>query len=332
VAAYTWNGRNQLVSRGSTSFEYDSYGRRILNAAGNSLLYEGSNSGQELSGTTPIANRILGGTDEMFSRTDPTGAHSPITDALGTVLALTNSTGNMTTEYGYDPFGSSTLSGDTSTNVFQYTGRENDGNGLYFYRARYYSPTFGRFISEDPIGFAGGINVYAYVGNRPTGWIDPSGLRPGDKYPSNRCAGWHAVRDINQTSKQLNREFGGWTYRSPDGTYSYTAPVEGGPDGVDPHDFNPIPAGSNYAADYHTHAAYDPAMNPGNPSPGAPGYNWHDDGNEVFSPGDKQGNDRMGLPGFLGTPQGTTEMYIPSPDNPGGGAVIVIAGRNCGCN
>ncbi len=55
------------------------------------------------------------------------------------------------------------------------TGRENDSTGLYFYRARYYSPTLQRFISEDPIGFDGGINLYTYAGNQPTGRVDPSG-------------------------------------------------------------------------------------------------------------------------------------------------------------
>jgi RHS repeat-associated protein len=52
------------------------------------------------------------------------------------------------------------------------------------------------YNSEDPIGF-GGIKVYVYVGDGPTNWDDPFGLRPGDKYPSERCAGWHAIRDIN---------------------------------------------------------------------------------------------------------------------------------------
>jgi RHS repeat-associated protein len=176
VAAYTWNGRNQLISRGSTSFEYDTFGRRILNAAGNNLLYEGWNAGQELSGTTPIANRVLGGIDEFFNRTDSTGPYSPITDALGSALALTNSSGNITAQYGYDAFGNTTLSGGTSTNVFQYTGRENDGTGLYSYRARYYSPTFGRFISEDPIGLRGGFNFYRYANDSPANYTDPYGL------------------------------------------------------------------------------------------------------------------------------------------------------------
>ena len=65
------------------------------------------------------------------------------------------------------------------TNPFQYTARESDTEtGLYYYRARYYDPTNGRFVSEDPIGFAGGANFYAYVGDSPTSLIDPSGLCP----------------------------------------------------------------------------------------------------------------------------------------------------------
>jgi RHS repeat-associated protein len=141
-------------------------------------VYEGWNAAQQLSGSTPVENRILGGIDEFFSRADSTGSYSPITDALGSVLALTDSSGNITTQYGYDPFGNAAGGGASSTNVFQYTGRENDSDGLYFYRARYYSPTFGRFISEDPAGLAFGPNLYQYTHDSPTTFTDPLGLWP----------------------------------------------------------------------------------------------------------------------------------------------------------
>ena len=58
----------------------------------------------------------------------------------------------------------------------QYTGRENDGTGLYYYRARYYSPELARFISEDPIGVAGGLNLFSYVDGDPIAGTDPFGL------------------------------------------------------------------------------------------------------------------------------------------------------------
>lgn len=127
-------------------------------------------------------------------------------------------------------------------------------------------------------------------------------------------------------------------YQNPDGTYSYTAPVGGGPAGVSNNNFNPIPPGGTVAGDYHTHGAYDPTYNgPGNPAPGAPGYNWRNDGNEVFSPQDEASNDVEPIynvpgTGYLGTPQGTTEQYIPNPGHPLGGTVTVLSGRNCGCH
>jgi RHS repeat-associated protein len=91
--------------------------------------------------------------------------------------ALVDSSGNLTTQYTYDPSGNTTATGSASSNAFQYTGRENDANGIYYYRARYYSPTFGRFLSEDPAGFSGsGPNLYGYAGGDPISSSDPTGL------------------------------------------------------------------------------------------------------------------------------------------------------------
>jgi RHS repeat-associated protein len=88
------------------------------------------------------------------------------------------------TEYTYEPFGRSIVTGVSNTNPFQYTGRENDGTGLFYFRARYYHPTLQRFISEDPIEFGGGdANLYAYVGNSPVNLVDPTGLAGGPYHP-----------------------------------------------------------------------------------------------------------------------------------------------------
>ena len=96
---------------------------------------------------------------------------------MGSITSLTNGSGQLAASYVYDSFGNLTASTGTITNPFQYTGREFDPEtGLYYYRARYYDPVSGRFLSEDPIGFAGGINFYAYVRNNPVGLRDPKGL------------------------------------------------------------------------------------------------------------------------------------------------------------
>jgi RHS repeat-associated protein len=77
----------------------------------------------------------------------------------------------------FDSFGKLTASTGSLVNPFQYTARESDTEtGLYYYRARYYDPSLGRFISEDPIQFGSDVNFFAYIGNSPTNYIDPLGL------------------------------------------------------------------------------------------------------------------------------------------------------------
>ena len=183
---YTWNTRNQLMSLagGSTgSFVYDALGRReskTIGGTATNFLYDGLNMEQESSGGTPTVNYLTGaGIDEAFSRTDSTGSYSYLTDNLGSTMALTNSAGAIQTSYSYEPYGNTTASGASSTNALQYTGRENDGTGLYYNRARYYSPGYGRFVSEDPIGYLGGINAYTYSLGNPITYSDQTGLLTG---------------------------------------------------------------------------------------------------------------------------------------------------------
>jgi RHS repeat-associated protein len=182
VHSYTWDTRNHLsaIDSGNTAtFVYDPFGRRVsksILSTGANFLYDFANPVQELSGTTPTANLIENGVDEYFQRTDAVGTRDFLTDALGSTLALSNSSGVMQTQYGYDPYGNTTASGAGSTNSFQYTGRENDGTGLYFYRARYYDPLIARFAAEDLLRVRGGIDFYTYVAGRPTNAKDPTGL------------------------------------------------------------------------------------------------------------------------------------------------------------
>jgi RHS repeat-associated protein len=133
---------------------------------------------QGLSVSRPTANLLTGlGIDETLTRTDAGGSSTLCVDALRSTLALVDTPGNVHTSYTFEPFGTKTASGVTSTNPMQFTGRENDGTGFYYYRARYYDPQSGRFLSEDPAGMVdGSTNLYEYALNNPTGFSDPLGL------------------------------------------------------------------------------------------------------------------------------------------------------------
>jgi RHS repeat-associated protein len=98
-------------------------------------------------------------------------------DGLGSVTSLSNGAGSLAQTYAYDSFGKQLSSTGSLTNPFQYTGRESDSEtSLYYYRARYYDPQVGRFASEDPVTFRGGLDFYLYANNDATNLIDPRGL------------------------------------------------------------------------------------------------------------------------------------------------------------
>ncbi len=165
------------------SFQYDASGRRLgktLNGTTTTVLHSGLDSAQEITGTT-VRNILTGvGLDEYLSHASTSGeTRFALTDALGSTIALVDPSGTLVTEYTYEPFGATSATGAPSENKSQYAGRENDGTGLYYYRARYYHPRLQRFISEDPLRFGGGdTNVYSYVWNSPVQFTDPLGLFP----------------------------------------------------------------------------------------------------------------------------------------------------------
>jgi len=102
-------------------------------------------------------------------------------DHLGSVRELCDGSGNKLTRYSYDPYGRTTasyISGSTNA-TFQYARMyTHQTSGLYLTKYRAYDPNTGRWLSRDPIGIRGGINLYGYVGNDPIYWNDPSGLTP----------------------------------------------------------------------------------------------------------------------------------------------------------
>jgi RHS repeat-associated protein len=109
-------------------------------------------------------------------------------DGLESITALTNTSGSIVQRYEYDSFGNQTITTNGSIQQpYTFTAREYDNEtGMYFYRARYYDPKAGRFVTKDPISFAGGdVNLYGYVGNNPVNKKDPYGLVDEDPFPSN---------------------------------------------------------------------------------------------------------------------------------------------------
>jgi len=174
------------------SFNYDVLGRRTQktvstqsSALSTAFLYDGNDIAAEIGGGAVGANYLRSlNIDEPFIRQAGTGNEFYHTDALGSAVALSTAQGAPATTYGYEPFGKTTVTG-SSSNAFQFTGREQDGTGLYYYRARYYYPGkhrfFGedpRFIDEDPLGFVdqSQINLYVYANQNPVSLVDPLGL------------------------------------------------------------------------------------------------------------------------------------------------------------
>ena len=191
---YTWDYENRLISAtvpakngGSPAtivFQYDPLGRRIqkTSSSGSTIyLYDGSNLVAEMnsSGTVSASFVQNNGIDQPLAVSLSGVTYYYEQDGLGSVTSLTNIAGQVAVSYSYDAFGRSTESGSIHQPI-RFTGREWDyETGLYFYRARYYDPAIGRFLSEDPIRFKGsGTNFYAYVRNSPINFTDPSGLCP----------------------------------------------------------------------------------------------------------------------------------------------------------
>src|SRR5262249_28072349 len=192
---YNWDFENRLTSiqlpNSNTSFKYDPFGRRIQKNGSSSTnyVYDGANAIEEVDSSQNLLAKYSpgAGIDEHLSEFRAGAINYYEQDGLGSVTSLSAIGGSLASTYVYDSFGNLTASSGTTVNPFQYTGRDYDPEtGLRYYRARYYDPTTGRFLSEDPLGFGGLTSAYSYAGNDPLDFGDPLGLAPEHKNKSCR--------------------------------------------------------------------------------------------------------------------------------------------------
>ena len=188
VTTYEYDPENRLTrisnpSLGVWDYSYDGLGNRI------EVAHDGSPSryvhdprgivdvANEYDGTGSLAARYLYGAD-LVSRVDDGGASWYGFDALGSTALMSDAVGSASNTYSYDPFGIVLVAAAPETNPYQFDGREGvlaDADGLNYMRARFYDPSIGRFVNEDPIGIEGGINLYSYANNDPISLTDPTG-------------------------------------------------------------------------------------------------------------------------------------------------------------
>jgi RHS repeat-associated protein len=211
ASAFTWNAKQQLTgvtsASASAKITDDPFGRvSAVKSAGKTSTYLYDRTSPVLTtgptGSTSYADDPS--TRDTLLETSPKGIVSLIANSLGSITGVYSSSGSLLTSYAYDPFGQSSATNPAaSTNDIGYAGYQQNVPGLGTTTARYYDSALGRFISQDPIGLAGGQNAYAYASNDPLDFTDPTGLG------AESVAGWlsaiNAAAQLGASAKQLNQ-------------------------------------------------------------------------------------------------------------------------------
>ncbi|WNO61015.1 RHS repeat-associated core domain-containing protein [Rheinheimera sp. MMS21-TC3] len=220
---------------------------------------------------------------------------------MGTPLSLTDSDNNIVWQAQYSVFGKAIVTVNKIDNPIRFQGQYFDNeSGLHYNHFRYYDPTTGRFISQDPIGLIGGINHYQYAPNH-INWVDPLGLSCKE-FKTADAAALSASKLIFQRSIDEDLEYGGMIFKRQNGTYGFTQPIKGTVDGVDPGGPDSVPLGTEAVAYYHSHGAYNVLYDSENFSNAYdPDYDdWY---------GDIPYANDLKVDGYLVTPKGLFKKY-----------------------
>ena len=229
TTSFAWDYENRLASStlpgsgGTVSFKYDPFGRRIYKSSSSATsiyAYDGDNLIEETNSSGTVVARYSHGLniDEPLAMLRSATTSYYDADGLGSVTSLSSSGGSLAQTYGYDSFGKQTSSTGSLTNPFQYTARELDPEtSLYYYRARFYDPTTGRFLSEDPVRYGGGINFYQYSENNTTTDSDPLGTTTTVYTLGGRAGGPDAgmgegFQPFGHTAIRIDNANGDWVY------------------------------------------------------------------------------------------------------------------------
>jgi RHS repeat-associated protein len=225
--SYVWDGKTRLQQAtlpDSTvvSYAYDYQNRMVKRVKGSEVRTFLHGNGNQVIEETLNGQRLAlygWGPDGLISRSDANGqVLIYLKDGLGSVMAVIDENANIMQSYEYSAFGEN-LAGKDAVNQFQfvggYGGQTDELTGLVYFWNRWYDPQVGRWVSEDPIRHAGGVNLFGYVANRPTTSIDPTGLRAiafgvttviRPEHPQAGTKTLHIITVDSETGQKLSEE------------------------------------------------------------------------------------------------------------------------------